>query len=390
MGLFEKIFNKPAPVSLGSGYWTTLTAYSPVFTSRAGGAYESELVRASIDARSRHIGKLNLYIEGDAKKGLSRALRRAPNGFQTWYKFLYRLNTVLDMQNTAFIVPIFDKYGEVCGIYPILPSSAQIVDYNGEPWLRYRFNNGQTAAVELNLCGIMTKFQYEDDIFGGSAGAINDTLDLLNYQKQGIREAIKNGATYRFMARFNNLSKVADLEKEKSRFNEQNFKAEDSGGVLLFPNTYEDIKQISSAAFTVDAGQQALIQTNVYNYFGVNEAILQNKAQGDELDAFFNGAIEPFAILLSEVLTAMLFTPEEQDRGSKIVVAANRLQYMSTDRKVSMVQQLGDRGMITIDEARALFNYPPLPDGTGDRAPIRGEYYMVDENKKKEGSNDAS
>lgn len=390
MGLFEKIFTKPEPAAGYSGFWKTLTAYSPVFTSRAGNAYESELVRASIDARSRHIGKLNLYVEGNAKKGLSRRLYRAPNNFQTWYKFLYRLNTILDMQNTAFIVPIFDKYGEICGIYPILPSSAQIVDYQGEPWIRYRFVSGKVGACELKLCGIMTKFQYDDDIFGGSASALNDTLDLVHFQKQGIREAIKNGATYRFMARFNNLSKDSDLAKEKARFNNQNFKAEDGGGVLLFPNTYQDIKQINTTAFTVDASQMALINTNVYNYFGVNEAILQNKAQGDELDAFFNGAIEPFAILLSEVLTAMLFTDAEQDAGARVVVAANRLQYMSTDKKVSMVQQLGDRGMITIDEARALFNYPPLPDGTGDRAPIRGEYYMVDENKKKEGVDDAS
>ena len=53
------------------------------------------------------------------------------------------------------------------------------------------------------------------------------------------------------------------------------------------------------------------------------------------------------------------------------------MQYMSVPHKVQLAKELGDRGAITIDEIRQLFNYPPLPDGAGERAPIRGEYGMV-------------
>lgn len=45
---------------------------------------------------------------------------------------------------------------------------------------------------------------------------------------------------------------------------------------------------------------------------------------------------------------------------------------------------MGDRGVLTIDEIRELFNYAPLPDGAGAHAPIRGEYYFVDEGKDNE------
>ena len=42
-----------------------------------------------------------------------------------------------------------------------------------------------------------------------------------------------------------------------------------------------------------------------------------------------------------------------------------------------------------IDEIRDLFNYPPLPDGAGQHAPIRGEYYMVDQGRPDQnGGND--
>ena len=113
------------------------------------------------------------------------------------------------------------------------------------------------------------------------------------------------------------------------------------------------------------------------NYFGVSEKVIQNTADGDELDAFFNGAIEPFAIKLSESMTCQTYTPREINTGNRIVFSANRLQYMSVGSKIQMAQQLGDRGVLTIDEIRELFNYAPLPDGAGAFTPIRGEYKDV-------------
>jgi hypothetical protein len=77
----------------------------------------------------------------------------------------------------------------------------------------------------------------------------------------------------------------------------------------------------------------------------------------------------------------MVFTERERNGGNKILFTANRLQYMNISSKISMAQQLGDRGVLLIDEIRELFNYGPLPDGAGQHAPIRGEYYMVDEGK---------
>ena len=75
----------------------------------------------------------------------------------------------------------------------------------------------------------------------------------------------------------------------------------------------------------------------------------------------------------------MLFSERERAQGSYLIANANRLQYMSTQAKVQMAKELGDRGAILIDEIRELFNYEPLPDGAGQVAPIRGEYKATDE-----------
>ena len=334
------------------------------------------MVRAAINARATHISKLKVQVQGTAKPKLQTKLRSGPNEWQTWGQFLYRLSTILDVNNTAFVVPVMDDYLEISGIFPVLPAQCEIVQYNDEPWLRYEFRAGQFASIEMRYCGIMTKFQYSDDFFGEDNRALRPTMELINVQNQGIGEAVKSAATYRFMAKLNNFTKPEDLTKERQRFTKDNLKAGD-GGILLFPNAYSEIQQIKSAPFVVDADQMKLIQTNVYNYFGVNEDVLQNKAYGDAWAAFYEGAVEQFSIQFSDVATKMLFSERERASGSLLMATANRLQYMSNADKLNVSAQMADRGIMNRDEIREIWNLPPLPGGQGQAYTIRGEYYLL-------------
>ena len=377
MGLFDFIFGKrPAPKGTYQGDYKLLTGYTPHFTRWGGDAYESEIVRAAIGIRATHISKLRFDIQGSARRALQAKLKHAPNQFQTWSQFFYRLSTILDMHNTAFIVPVFDEYGEPSGIYAPLPNRAQIVQYGGTPYLRYEFTWGDTAAVEMEFCGVMTKYQYRSDFFGENNHALYPTMDLIHIQNQGIGEGVKSAATYRFMAQLNNFSNAEDLANERKRFTAENFARDaEGGGLLLFPSTYKDIKQIDVKPWVIDADQMKAIKDNVYEYFGVNEDILTNKAVGDAWSAFYEGAIEPFAIQFSEVVTKMLFTLREQTQGNKVTATANRIQYMTNKDKLEVTNGWADRGMASIDEMREVWGLPPLPDGKGEAIPIRGEYY---------------
>jgi len=377
-GLFESIFgwNRPAKIARElDGFYKTMTAYTPAFYSWGGKLYESELIRASIDAIARHAGKMDLRIQGTANPKLRARLRSGPNEWMTMYQFVYRVVTILEMQNNAFIVPVLE-YGasgelEIRGFFPILPSRTEILDVDGEPWMKYSFRNGQIGYIEMSKVGILTKFQYEDDIFGTDNRALSSTMDLLSMQQQGIKEGIKNGATFRFMAKLSNFAKPEDLAKERERFNRENLQGE-SGGILLFPNQYTDAKQIDQKPYVVDADQMKLIQQNVFNYFGVNEDVLQNKAVGDQWAAFYDGKLEPIAVQLSQAMTAMCFTRREIAQGNMVTVSANRLQYASTKEKLDVSAQMADRGIMNRNEIREIWGLPPIEGG--DSFLVRGEY----------------
>lgn len=392
MGLFDKIFGRrPEPRGRYEGTFKMLNGYTPRFTSYGGGVYESELIRAAINARATHISKLHVETRGAARPALQSKLKHGPNEFQTWSQFLYRLSTLLDVHNTAFITPIYDEYGQPSGIYTPLPSRCEIVQYGGVPYLRYEFTWGERAAVELEYCGIMTRFQYKNDFFGESNRALWPTMELIHVQNQGIEEGVKSAATYRFMAQLSNFAKPEDLAKERKRFTTENFSAEaEGGGLLLFPNTYSNIQQVTAKPFIVDADQMKAIKENVFEYYGVNEDILTNQFKADTWSAFYEGGVEPWALQFSEVLTKMLFTLREQSQGNYVMATANRLQYMSNADKLQVSAQMADRGLMTRNEIREIWNLPPLPEPYGSQLPVRGEYYNVGDDSNAGNENDST
>lgn len=384
MSIVDKILGKTkeAEKVIESGRtFKLVSAYEPIFHDYRGQIYESMLVRAAIDARSRHISKLKVEFVGSAKPDLSARLAKRPNPWDTWSQFLYRTNTILDATNNCLLVPIYDDDLNKIGFFPVLANTVKVVEYKGELWLKYKFRNGsKSAACRMSESAVLRKFQFHNDFFGESNSALGETMDLLSIQKQGIKEAIKSTNSYRFMAQSTNFQLAKDLEEDQANFSERNFGKEAKGGrMLLFPNTYKDIKQIDLKPYTPDKDQMALIEQNVFDYFGVNSDILTNKAVGDAWSAFYEGAVEPFAIQFSETMTSALYSQREVALGAEVVCTTNRVQYMSFNDKKAYVEGGLDRGILTINEAREVYQLPPLPPEQGDRFIARGEYYFIQE-----------
>lgn len=357
------------------GYFAVLSSYQPVYSTYAGGIYEMELTRAAIHCFATHCSKLKPEVIGNAAPSLGRVLQFKPNPLMDTKKYLYRLATAYMTDNNAIIAPLLE-FDEVKGFYPLAVGKVQLMVHDGQTFVRYDMGGGEHFAVELERCGILNQFQYTSELWGESNLCLRPTLELMDAQTQGILNGIKNSAVIRFIAKLANSLRPKDVKEEQERLKEINLGINNTAGVFVIDQKYEDVKQIDSKPYIINPSQMEYIKQNVFTYFGVNEHILQNCFTPDEWNAYYEGKIEPFALEIGLVHTNMTFTERERAFGNQIFFSTNRLQYASIQDKINYVVQMGDRGRTSINEDREVFNLPPVEGG--DRQFIRGEYRPVD------------
>ena len=383
MGIFNRASKKPQVAALPKGFFEMFTGYTPVWTNAPENLYEMELIRAAIHSFASFCSKLKPEVRGSAYKNLENALQFRMNPYMDTSKFLYRLATILSVNNTAFIIPL--EAGNVAGYYPLLPQNCEIIKSNGTLYLRYTFTNGQRAAIEFDRVGIMTQHQYADDFFGSNNHALRPTMQLIHTHNQGIISGVKNSASIRFLAKIANMISPDDIRKERERFTEENLSADNQSGMLIYDNKFSDVKQVESKPFTVNAAQMTQINENVFYYFGTNAAIIQNKYDEEGFNAYYEGKIEPFAVQLSLVISNMTYTPREIAHGNAILFTANRLQYASNNTKLQMSTQLFDRGLLSRNGVMDVWSLPHVEDG--DKFYIRKEYAALEDLGKEFGDN---
>lgn len=386
MGLFGKILGARPKADAGATRlapaFETFTEYSPVFSSYRGGVYELELTRAAVDRFATGCSKLKPEVSGSASPRISRAIATSPNAYMTWPRFLYRLATVLECDATAFVVPAFAPDGETyTGLWPLADPQAELVEHAGEPWVRFHFATGDTAAIELRHVCILSKFQYRSDFFG-EPNVLGPTMKLLDAQNKAQEAAIKSGAAIRFIGAVTGQVREEELSKKRERFAEDNLGAENQSGMLVYDSTFQKVEQVKPYNYAIPSEEMERICNSVYNYFGTNEHILQNDYSEDQWNAFYEGKVEPFAIQLGDGLSHMLYTQRERPRN-RISFSSNRLEYATSASKRNMIRDMLDRGLMSINEGREILQMPPVEGG--DKRVIRGEYIdatMLEEHRK--------
>jgi hypothetical protein len=373
MGIFSR--TKKVPAARIEEYFSMLTGYRPSFTTYEGGLYEMDLTRAAVDVISKHRAKLKAKVIGPAGKNLEQVLQYQPNPIQDGYNWLYRLSAITEVENNAFIIPLADDTGRITGFFPVRSYRSEIRRSASKLFLIYWIGDAMSdkKVIEYEMAGHLRKHYYKQEIFGDSNSALSSTLQLMDTQRQAIEQGVKSSATIRFLAKLANQYKASDITAERNRLVAEALGPENNSGVLVFDTKYSDIKQVDSRPYIVNPQQMQIIKDNVFEYFGVNEDILQSKFNEDTWNAFYEAVVEPWAIQLSLVLSNMVFTQREIAVGNGIVFEANRLQYASNATKISIVTQLFDRGLMTTNQGLEVFNMGGIgPEG--DKRFIRKEY----------------
>jgi len=348
--------------SLKQARWRELGAYTAVFSPFGRDIWKSDLVRSCIRAISEHTSKANAV---SSKPEIAQLLNTKPNMYMNGKDFLTKIRNWLEVKNTAFIYinrePLTAK---VLGFYPVPYESFEGIEAEGELFIKFYFagNSERQLILPWADLAVMRKDYYTSDIWGDDNGAILEKLDIINTADQGVANAVKSTANLRGILKSTKaMLKRDDIKQQQKEFIEDYMNLSNNAGIASLDASQEFIP-IKMEPIVADSSLVKEYRDDVFRYFGVNDKILMSSYNEDEMEAFYEARIEPFLVALGTELTRKVFSDRELALKNYIIYESNRIGYASNKTKLNMIQ-LVDRGILTPNELRQVFNLAPYDGG---------------------------
>ena len=362
MGIFQNLFKSIRPEQkLTYSTFQELGTFKSTFGSFGGDIYASDDVRTCIRALAEHTSKANPKCN---VKNIQDLLELRPNKFMNGKDFLAKMRNILEVKNTAFAFIDRDNKGNVIAIYPIPYQTFSSVENNGRLYVQFNFegNARNMLVVPWEDLIVLRKDYLKSDVAGEGNGPLLGTLDVIGTMDKGLQNAVKSTANLRgILKSTKGMLSPETLKANRDQFVNDYMSISNQGGIASLDSTQE-FKEINLKPTTATADEMNAFRDRVYRYFGVNEKIIKSSYSESEYDAFYESRIEPFLVALSLELTYKIFTERERAFGNRIWYESNRLQFASAKTKISM-SALVDRGLLTPNEFRQLFNLEPYEGG---------------------------
>lgn len=285
----------------------------------------------------------------------------------------------LALNGNAFILILKDINGMPCELYPV-PCENVETKYTekGDLWLRFWYKNGKYGDFPYTDI-IHLRDDYKDnDIFGESPmAALEGLMNCVETIDQGIIKAIKNSGVVRWLLKFTTALRPEDLKKNVQEFANNYLSIESDTFGAAGTDAKADAQRIEPKDYVPNAAQTDRIADRIYAFFGVSEKIVHSNFTEEEWNAYYEARCEPIITQMSKEFTRKIFTRKERSFGNEIVFESSNLLFANTQTKLQFVSMV-DRGAMTPNEWRMLFNMAPLEGGDSpimrlDTARIGGE-----------------
>lgn len=340
----------------------------------------SDVVKICIDRIATHSAKLKpRYVKSENKEtiqekngNLAYLLKHQPNPLMIPFDFIYKIVTLLYLNNNAFVYPVYDdETYELKELWPIKPNSVEALkDDSGALYLRFYFTDKKIFTLPYESIIHLKRFYGVNDIFGGS-GAISDHSALLKTIKindsvlQGLDNAIKTSFQVKGLLKINGILSEKDKSAQKREFDEALKEATKEGGSSIVPvDLKSEYVPLNVDPKLIDSETLSFLQKKIISYFGVSEPIFDNKYDENQYNAFYESVIEGVAIALSEAFSKALLTRSQLEKGEQIIFYSERLQYASWNTKVQAIEKLMGLGILSLNESRALLGFEPVEGGS--------------------------
>lgn len=382
MGWLDKLKRK---LPQGWKHAQMLNGYTPIFSQFGTDIYASDVVQQALKCIVDEMKKLNpthvrykgndsIPVEGNLQYVLNN-----PNPLMTTSEFLEKIMWLLLLNYNAFVLPTYyvweDERGNqrryYDGLYPLKPTQVDFIeDASGRLFVKMRFENDfETTIAYDNLIHIRYNYSVNEYMGGNAQGqpdhsALLSTLELNNTLLQGIAKAMKASYAINGVIKYNTMMDGGKTEIALKEL-EQKLKNSESGFLPL--DLKAEFMPLSRGVQLIDEGTLKFIDSKILRNWKVPLPILTGDYTKAQYEAFYQSALEPLIIALSQAFTKKLFTDREKSFGNQVKFYPSDLIFMTIDQKLQMIKELSNTGSIFENEKRVAFGMRPLPELEGKR-----------------------
>lgn len=339
---------------------------------------QSDVVKVCIDRVASHCSKLKMrYIkqtengnQTEKKGDISFVLKHRPNELMTPSQFIYKVVSLLLLNDNAFIYPLYDKNTyELKGVYPLKPIVVEpAIDNIGGLFLKFYFEDGTNYLLPYENIIHLKRFYTNHDVFGGSNSsgdhdAILKTVQMNDALLQGVQRAMFSSFQIKGLLKINGMLKEADKQKQIDEFNRMLEASIRHDSAIVPIDGKAEYVPLQSDPKLINTDTLKFTQSKILDYFGVSLEIYANNYNENQFNAFYESMIEPLAIQLSELFSKGLLTDNQLKNGEQIIFFSERLQYASWTTKVGAIEKLMGLGIMSLNESRALLGLEPVDGG---------------------------
>lgn len=373
MGLFD--FLKPARQRYK--YARMLNGRMPIFSQFGTNIYASDVVQQACNCIVQEVKKLSpCHIR---KKGTDpmpvdghlQAVLEAPNAVMTTTAMLERIAWAWLITLNAWIIPVRDNNGNITALWPVEPVRGTFIeDASGRLAVSLEFADGTETTVWYSEVIHIPRNYYAHPYLGGDASgnadnhAILQTVELNDTLMQGVGKGLKASYAVNGVVKYNTMLDNGTMAKNIQELADR-LAASESG--LLPLDIKGEYVPISKDVKLVDKDTLEFVDSKILRNFGVSLPILTGDFTAEQHAAFYQKAIEPFVVSLSQSFTKGIFTPQQRAHHNAIEFYPEELVFMSMAQKLEMVRELGPSGELYSNEKRRIFGMRPLPELVGVR-----------------------
>ena len=354
----------------------TLTKYQLV-TERGNGTYiwngkiyDSDIVRSCIAPYVKAIGKLVGKHVFDGQKELKvnpepymKVLLENPNPLMSAQKFQEKMAAQLILNGNAFASITRDRNGIPVELFP-LPAIGVEAEYRGNSlYLKFTLDNGKIYTFNYDdIIHLRTNY-YDNDIFGNSLmPTLAPLLKISNTIDDGIVKTVKSSNIIRWLLKATGSLHPDDLQKISENFAKAYTSTDSTTGGVAATDPRVEVTQVKNNDYIPNFEILKSVEDRIYSLFGVSEKIVQGNYTEDEWNSFYESSIEPIALDFANEYTRKLFSVKKRSYGNKIIFEASNLACATISTKLNFLQMV-DRGALTPNEWREIFNLAPVEGG---------------------------